>query len=71
MNADELKDKIEEARRNYLQGLDELENDIRILSERIKNARENVKKILTVEDAERFVEENDLEEGLKHIELFD
>lgn len=71
MKSDELKDKIEEARRNYLQGLDELENDIRILSERIKNARENVKKILTVEDAERFVEENDLEEGLKHIELFD
>ena len=71
MESDDLKDEIEEARRNYLQGIDELENDIRILSERIKNARENVKNILTVEDVEKFNAENDLEEGLKHIELFD
>lgn len=71
MESNDLKDKIEEARKKYLQGLNELESDMKILSERIKKARKNVKNIFTLEDVERFVEENDLEEGLKHIELFD
>lgn len=70
MDNEELKDRIEQARKDYLQGLDELENEIKILSERIKKAREAVPTIQTIEDAQKFVEENDLEEGLEHIEIF-
>lgn len=61
---------IEQARKDYLQGLDELENEIKILSDRIKKAREIVPTIHTMEDVEKFNAENDLEEGLEHIELF-
>lgn len=65
-----LKDKIEEARKNYLQGLDELESEVKILSDRIKKARKIVPTIQTMEDVKKFNAENDLEEGLEHIELF-
>lgn len=70
MESNDLKDKIEEARRNYLQGLNELESEVKILSDRIKKAREIVPTIQTMEDVEKFNAENDLEEGLEHIELF-
>lgn len=70
MDNEELKDRIEQARKDYLQGLEELENEIKILSERIKKAREAVPTIQTIEDVQKFVEENDLEEGLEHIEIF-
>lgn len=70
MDNEELKDKIERARKDYLQGLDELESEVKILSDRIKKAREIVPTIQTMEDVEKFNNENDLEEGLEHIEIF-
>ena len=50
--------------------VDELESDIAILTERIKMVREGVSDIEDMEELKRFTEEVELEEGLKHIELF-
>lgn len=61
---------VEEAKARILTGLDELESDIAILTERIKMVREGVSDIEDMEELKRFTEEVELEEGLKHIELF-
>lgn len=50
--------------------LAELDADIRTLSDRIAKAREDLANVYTVDDAERFDENGDLENGLKHIQLF-
>lgn len=47
-----------------------MESEVKILSDRIKKAREIVPTIQTMEDVEKFNNENDLEEGLEHIEIF-
>lgn len=70
MDSKELASKIKQTRKEYLQVLDELESEVKILSERIKKAMEMVPTIQTMEDVERFKEENDIEEGFKHIEIF-
>lgn len=61
---------LEEAKVRILTGLDELESDIAILTERIKTVREGVSHIEDMEELKRFTTEAELEEGLKHIELF-
>ena len=61
---------VEEAKIKILTSLDELESDIAILTERIKTVREGVSKIEDIEELKRFTEGHDIEEGLKHIELF-
>lgn len=50
--------------------LTELDAEIRILSDRIEKAREDLANVYTVDDAKRFDENCDLEKGLKHIRLF-
>ena len=61
---------LEEAKVRILTGLDELESDIAILTERIKTVREGVSHIDDMEELKRFTTEAELEDGLKHIELF-
>lgn len=48
----------------------ELEADIKALSNNIAKAYEDLANVHTMEDAKQFDESHDLEEGLKHIELF-
>lgn len=50
--------------------LSELEEEIPILLQRVKKAKIEVMKIQTLEDADRFQEENDLDGDLMHIEVF-
>lgn len=50
--------------------LSELEEEIPILLQRVKKAKIEVMKIQTLEDADRFHEENDLDGDLIHIEVF-
>lgn len=61
---------LEEAKVRILTGLDELESDIAILTERIKTVREGVSHIEDMEELKRFTTEAELEDDLKHIELF-
>lgn len=48
----------------------ELEANIKVLSNNIAKAYEDLANVHTMEDAKQFDESHDLEEGLKHIELF-
>ena len=61
---------IENQRGKLLANLAELDAEIQTLSDRIIKAREDLVNVYTVDDAERFNENHDLEKGLKHIRLF-
>ena len=61
---------IEKRKNEMLAILTELDAEIRILSDRIAKAREDLANVYTVDDAKRFDENCDLEKGLKHIQLF-
>ena len=61
---------IEKKRNEMLAILAELDAEIRILSDRIAKAREDLANVYTVDDAKRFDENCDLEKGLKYIRLF-
>ena len=61
---------IEKKRNEMLAILAELDAEIRILSDRIAKAREDLANVYTVDDAKRFDENCDLEKDLKHIQLF-
>ena len=49
--------------------LAELDAEIQTLSYRLAKAREDLSNVYTVDDAKRFDENCDLEEGLKYIQL--
>lgn len=51
--------------------MSELQNDILVLQSRIKKAKNQLDGVKTEEDIEKFRRENDLEDGLKYICLFD
>ena len=61
---------VEKRRDELLAILAELDAEIRILSDRIAKAREDLANVYTVDDTKRFDENHDLEKGLKHIQLF-
>lgn len=50
--------------------LAEVEADIETLKKSIARAREDLSKVQTEAEAKEFDQSHDLEEGLKHIELF-
>lgn len=62
---------IEKIKQEYLNTLSELQNEILFLQSKIKKAKNDLLDVKTEEDMERFRMENDLEDGLKHITLFD
>lgn len=62
---------IEKLKQEYLNTLSELQNDILVLQSRIKKAKNQLDGVKTEEDIEKFRRENDLEDGLKYICLFD
>lgn len=61
---------IEELKQEYLNTINEIENEIVILQSRLEKAKAELINARTAEDIERFRRENDLEEGLEHIALF-
>lgn len=61
---------IEKRRNEMFAILTELDAEIRVLSDRIAKAREDLANVYTVDDVKRFDENCDLEKGLKHIQLF-
>lgn len=61
---------VEKRRNELLAILAELDAEIWSLSDRVAKAREDLANVYTVDDAKRFVENCDLEKGLKHIQLF-
>ena len=61
---------VEKRKAEMLAILTELDAEIRILSDRIAKAREDLANVYTVDDAKRFDENCDLEKGLKYIRLF-
>lgn len=62
---------IEKLKQEYLNTIHELHNDILFLQSKIKKAKNQLMDVNTKEDLNRFCEENDLEDGLKYIRLFD
>ena len=61
---------IEKSKQEYLNTLNELQNEILLLQSRIKKAKNQILNVKTEDDIKRFRSENDLEEGLKYICLF-
>lgn len=61
---------IEKRKENLLKPLSELENDVKILSERIELLKSEIPKAETEEEIERIVVSNDLEKDLVHIRIF-
>ena len=48
----------------------ELETDVKVLSSNIAKASEALADVHTMEDAEQFDKDHDIEDGLKHIRIF-
>ena len=61
---------IKQKKLELLGALVELEEDIKVLRKNVVKAMEDLPKVETIEDAKKFDEEHDLEDGLKHITLF-
>lgn len=61
---------VEELKNNLYEELEELEQDIVQLQGNLDDFREALEKVKTIEDAEKFDDELDLEYGLQHIRLF-
>ena len=61
---------IEQRKVEMFAVLAEVEADIETLKKNIASAREDLPKVQTKAEAKAFDRSHDLEEGLKHIELF-
>lgn len=67
----DIKMDIEKVKQEYFNTLSELQNEMLLLQSRIKKAKNQLLIAKTEEDIKQFRKANDLEEGLKHISLFD
>ena len=61
---------IKKKKIELLGALVELEEDIKVLRKNVVKAMEDLPKVETLEDVIEFGKNHDLEEGLKHIQLF-
>ena len=61
---------IEKRKAELYAMLKEVDDDIEILRKNVAKARDDLEKVQTMDDAKKFDESHDLEEGLKHIQLF-
>ena len=64
------REKIKIKKDEFKKSIKELNEEVAILNERIEQALIDIESVHTQEDAEKFAEEHDLEEGFKYIELF-
>lgn len=62
---------VEKLKQEYLNTLSELQNEILFLQSKIKKVKNELTNVKTEEDMNKFRKENDLEEDLKYITLFD
>lgn len=63
--------RLEEVKAETMETLDELEKEIKTLVERITEMRKFVSEIQTVEDCDKWYEENgEIDDGFKHIHIF-
>ena len=53
-----------------LRKLKELKEEISVLLERVEKAEREIVNVQTLEDAERYADENDLDIGFMHISVF-
>lgn len=61
---------LEASKKEFMDSLIEVENEAKLLLERIEKAKTELQNVKTQEDIDKFNAENDIEEGLEHIELF-
>ena len=61
---------VEKRKESLLKPLSELENDMKILSERISVLKSEILKAKTEEEIDRITFDNDLEKDLVHIRIF-
>lgn len=61
---------IQEWKEKSAKSLSEVEEEAKILLNRIEKAKKCLEKVSDRQDADRFFEENDIEHGFKHICLF-
>jgi hypothetical protein len=61
---------IQEWKEKSAGSLSEVEEEAKILLDRIEKAKKCLEKVNDRQDANRFFEENDIEHGFKHICLF-
>lgn len=61
---------IEELKSTYLELINELQKEVKILDKRIEKAKIELSNVKTNEELEKFRKENDFEAGLEHIEIF-
>lgn len=61
---------VEERKKIVLKQLEEVENDMQLLKERIREMIIDLSAVKTEDDAKEFDLTHDLEQGLKHISLF-
>lgn len=63
--------RLEEVKAETMETLDELEKEIKTLVERITEMRKFVSEVQTVEDCDKWYEENgEIDDGFKHIYIF-
>lgn len=62
---------VKKLKQEYLNTLSELQNEILFLQSKIRKAKNDLLDVKTEEDMDRFRRENDLEDGLNYITLFD
>lgn len=60
---------IEERKAEVCRCLDKAETEARVLIQRISDARSDLAKVFTREDAKAFLEGHDLDHGFVHISL--
>ena len=61
---------IEKWKEKSMESLNDVEKEAEILLDRIKKAKNSLEKVSDRQDADRFFEENNIEQGFKHIGLF-
>lgn len=61
---------LEQSKQDFMDSLNEVENEATILLDRIKKSKSELKKVKTKEDIDRFNSENEIEKGFEHIQLF-
>lgn len=61
---------VEERKKIVLKQLEEVENDMQLLKERIREMIIDLSAVKTEDDTKEFDLTHDLEQGLKHISLF-
>lgn len=61
---------LESEKKEFMDFFNEVENEAKMLIERIEKAKSKLQNVKTQEDIDRFNAENDIEEGFEHVKVF-